>query len=152
MITVTGRVFDEQGTPVEGVQVVAFCDCLLTSEKLTKPLTVNNDGRFTLKIESVEAVEAGEPGTIVPSFRVRVIDLIGRQLSDDKLVPGTDKDGLAVTNLTGAAKFVSDGNAIKLLVDGLEALGRIADEIKLAQHSINMTQLFFSLPDKFDKD
>ena len=166
MITVTGRVVDEQGTPVAGVQIVALGDWLLTSEKLTKPLTVNNDGRFTLKIESVEAVEAGEPGTIVPSFRVRVIDLIGRQLSDDKLVPGTapthdlnditvhrtDKDGLAVTNLTGAAKFVSDGNAIKLLVDGLEAFGRIADEIKLAQHSINMTQLFFSLPDKFDKD
>ncbi len=166
MITVTGRVVDEQGTPVAGVQVVALGDWLLTSEKLTKPLNVNNDGRFTLKIESVESVEAGEPGTIVPSFRVRVIDLIGRQLSDDKLVPGTapthdlnditvhrtDKDGLAVTNLTGAAKFVSDGNAIKLLVDGLEAFGRIADEIKLAQHSINMTQLFFSLPDKFDKD
>ena len=47
---------------------------------------------------------------------------------------------------------MSDGNAIKLLVDGLEAFGRIADEIKLANHSINITELFFALPDKFDKD
>ena len=166
MITVTGRVVDELRKPVTGVQVIALGDWLLTSEKLVKPVTVDNDGRFTLKVENVEPVELGEPGGIVPSFRVRVLNSIGRQLSDDQVVSGTepttdlneitvhqlDKDGLAVTNLTGTAKFVSDGNAIKLLVDGLEAFGRIADEIKLANHSINITELFFALPDKFDKD
>jgi phosphatidylserine/phosphatidylglycerophosphate/cardiolipin synthase-like enzyme len=166
MITVTGRVVDELHKPVTGVQVIALGDWLLTSEKLVKPVTVDNDGRFTLKVENVEPVELGEPGGIVPSFRVRVLNSIGRQLSGDQVVSGTepttdlneitvhqlDKDGLAVTNLTGTAKFVSDGNAIKLLVDGLEAFGRIADEIKLANHSINITELFFALPDKFDKD
>lgn len=102
----------------------------------------------------------------MPSFRVRVVDLVGRQLSLDKVVHGTaashelnditinraDAEGLLVTNRTGTAKFVSDDNAVKLLVDGLEAFGRIADEIKLAEHSINMTQLFFAVPDKFHKD
>ncbi|HKE60337.1 MAG TPA: phospholipase D-like domain-containing protein [Pyrinomonadaceae bacterium] len=166
MITVTGRVVDDQGTPMTDVQVVALGDWLLTSEKLAKPLKVNNDGRFTLKVDNIEPGETGEPGTIISSFRVRVVDLIGRQLSDDQVVPGTadthdlkditvhraDKDGLAVTHLTGTAKFVSEGNAIKLLVDGLEAFGRIADEIKRAEHSINITQLFFGLPEEFAKE
>ena len=114
MITVTGRVVDELRNPVTGVQVIALGDWLLTSEKLVKPVTVDNDGRFTLKVENVEPVELGEPGGIVPSFRVRVLNSIGRQLSDDQVVSGTepttdlneitvhqlDKDGLAVTNLT----------------------------------------------------
>lgn len=47
---------------------------------------------------------------------------------------------------------MSDDYAVKLLVDGLEAFGRVADEIKLAEHSINMTQLFFAVPDKFHND
>jgi len=163
MITVTGRVVDEERRPLSSVKVVALGDWLLTSDKLAKPVAVDDGGRFTLNVESLEAVAAIEAGTIVPSFRVRVVDLVGRQLSVDKVVHGTaashdlnditisraDAEGLLVTNRTGMAKFVSDDNAVKLLVDGLEAFGRIADEIKLAEHSINMTQLFFSVPDKF---
>jgi phosphatidylserine/phosphatidylglycerophosphate/cardiolipin synthase-like enzyme len=160
MITVTGRVVDEAGTPLEGVRVVALGDWLLTTEKLTKPFTVGKDGRFSLTIDGVEG------GAIVPSsFRVRVMDLVGRQLTEDKNVPGTvanhdlkditvqraDKDGLLVTNLTGTAKFVSDGNAIKLLVDGFEAFGRIADDIRGARHSVNVVELFFALPPEFQR-
>jgi hypothetical protein len=166
MITVTGRVVDEQHTPMTGVQVIALGDWLLTSEKLVKPVTVDNDGRFTLTGPKCRTSRAWRTWRIVPSFRVRVLNSIVAELSDDQVVSGTepstdlneitvhrlDKDGLAVTNLTGTAKFVSDGNAIKLLVDGLEAFGRIADEIKLANHSINITELFFALPDKFDKE
>ncbi|MCM3874151.1 MAG: phospholipase D-like domain-containing protein [Pyrinomonadaceae bacterium] len=166
MITVTGRVVDEERRPMTSVKIVALGDWLLTSDKLAKPVAVDDVGRFTLNIESLEAVEAIEAGTIVPSFRVRVVDKVGRQLSLDKVVHGTaanhdlnditinraDAEGLLVTNRTGTAKFVSDGNAVKLLVDGLEAFGRTADEIKLAEHSINMTQLFFALPDKFHND
>jgi phosphatidylserine/phosphatidylglycerophosphate/cardiolipin synthase-like enzyme len=165
MITVTGRVVDERGTPMGGVQVIALGDWLLTTEKLAKPVTVDStDGRFNLEVEGVKDVEGG---TSVPSsFRVRFVDSIGRQLRDDKELAGTvpshdlqdvkihlaDRDGLLVTNLTGTAKFVSDGNAVKLLVDGVEAFGRVADEIKLAQHSINLTQLFFAVPDEFQQD
>jgi phosphatidylserine/phosphatidylglycerophosphate/cardiolipin synthase-like enzyme len=166
MITVTGRVVDEERRPLSSVKVVALGDWLLTSDKLAKPVAVDDGGRFTLQVESLEAVEAIEAGTIVPSFRVRVVDPVGRQLSVDKVVHGTvashdldditinraDAEGLLVTNRTGVAKFVSDDNAVKLLVDGLEAFGRVADEMKLAGHSINMTQLFFAVPDKFHND
>jgi phosphatidylserine/phosphatidylglycerophosphate/cardiolipin synthase-like enzyme len=161
MITVTGRIVDEAGTPLEGVRVVALGDWLLTTEQLAKPFTVGKDGRFSLTIDGVEG------GAIVPSsFRVRFMDLIGRPLTEDKEVPGTvpshdlkdvtvhraDKDGLLVTNLTGTAKFVSEGNAVRLLVDGEEAFGRIAEDIKGAQSSINVTQLFFSLPEEYHHD
>jgi len=88
MITVTGRVLDEERKPLSSVKVVALGDWLLTSDKLAKPVAVDDGGRFTLKVESLEAVEAIEAGTIVPSFRVRVVDLVGRQLSLDKVVHG----------------------------------------------------------------
>ena len=105
-------------------------------------------------------------GSVTPSFSVRVVDLVGRQLSDDKTVFATDpnqdigdikvrradKEGLLVTNGTGKAEFVSEGNAIKLLIDGHEAFGRVAEEMSRAKKSINLTQLFFALPKKFNKD
>ena len=69
----------------------------------------------------------------------------------DITVQRADLDGLEVTNLTGAAKFVSDGNAVKLLIDGGEAFGRIADDILAATHSVNMTQLFFDLPKEYNR-
>src|SRR5262249_36239594 len=60
-------------------------------------------------------------------------------------------DGLQVTKLSGAAKFVSDGNAVKLLVDSGEAFGQIADDIKSATRSVNISQLFFALPPEFNQ-
>ena len=158
MIIVTGRVVDEHGAPLGGVRVVALGDWLLTTEKLSKPVTVASTGLFILEVVGVEG------GTSVPpSFRVRFEDPVGRQVCEDKEVPGTvqnhelsdvtvrhaDFEGLAVTNLTGQANFASDGNAVKLLVDGKEAFGRIADDINGASQSVNMTQLFFALPEEF---
>jgi len=100
------------------------------------------------------------------SFQIRVLDVCKRPLTKDRDLSGTvpnhdlgdvtvqsaDLNGLLVTNLTGKARYVSEGNALKLLVDGEEAFGRIADDIKRAQHSINVTQLFFSVPDEFHHD
>jgi phosphatidylserine/phosphatidylglycerophosphate/cardiolipin synthase-like enzyme len=166
MITVTGRIVDELNAPVTGVQVVALGDWLLTRERLIEPIPVGDPGgKFKLEVESVDPVESIDVGTIIPTFRVRVIDRVGRQLSEDRLVPGTapshdlqdirvnraDARGLVVTNRTGTPRFVSEGNAVKLLVDGEEAFGRVVDEMKLARHSIDMAQLFFSVPDKFSE-
>jgi phosphatidylserine/phosphatidylglycerophosphate/cardiolipin synthase-like enzyme len=161
MITVAGRVVDEEVRPMNNVKVIALANWLLTTDKATK-VDVIVDGKFTLKFEPAD-VPATAAGSITPSIRVRVVDLVGRQLSSDREVFLTqdnidmnditvlraDVEGLLVTNRTGQAKFVSDGNAVKLLVDGEEAFGRVADEIKLASHSINMTQLFFGVPKKF---
>lgn len=157
MIKVTGRVVDEEVRPMNNVRVVALANWLLTTDKATKVDVV--DGRFTIEFEPAD-VPTTAVGSITPSIRVRVVDLVGRQLSSDREVFLTqdnidlnditilraDVEGLLVTNRTGQAKFVSEGNAIKLLIDGEEAFGRVADEIQNAQHSINMTQLFFGVP------
>lgn len=157
MIKVTGRVVDEEVRPMNNVKVVALANWLLTTDKATKVDVI--DGRFILEFDAAD-VPATAAGSITPSIRVRVVDLVGRQLSSDREVFLTqdnidmnditvlraDVEGLLVTTLTGQAKFVSEGNAIKLLIDGEEAFGRVADEIKLANHSINMTQLFFGVP------
>lgn len=157
MIKVTGRVVDEEVRPMNNVRVVALANWLLTTDKATKVDVV--DGRFTLEFEPAD-VPTTAVGSITPSIRVRVVDLVGRQLSSDREVFLTqdnidmnditvlraDVEGLLVTNRSGKAKFVSEGNAIKLLIDGEEAFGRVADEIQKAQHSINMTQLFFGVP------
>lgn len=160
MITVSGRVIDEEARPMNNVRVVAFANWLLTSDKASQANVV--DGKFTFQLDSIE-VEATAAGSITPKLTVRVVDFVGRQLSSDREVFLTeanidlnqitvlraDAEGLLVTNGTGIAKFVSEGNAVKLLIDGEEAFGRVADEIKLANHSINMTQLFFGVPEEF---
>ena len=157
MITVTGRVADETGTALPKLTVEARGDWLLTTEQLARDVT-DDQGRFTLKVPEVLDVS-----DVPRSFRIRVLDVTKRPLTQDREINGTvsshdlgdvtvqraDLDGLLVTNLTGTAKFVSDGNAIKLLIDGVEAFGRIADDIRSATHSVNITQLFFALPPEF---
>ncbi len=164
MITITGRVIDEDARPMEFVKVVALANWLLTTDKAAKVEVIG--GNFTLEFEPGDVpIRASETaaGSITPSIRVRVVDPVGRQLSSDReafltqdnidmgdiTVLRADAEGLLVTNRTGQAKFVSDGNAVKLLIDGEEAFGRVADEIKLAKSSINMTQLFFGVPKEF---
>lgn len=157
IVVVTGRVADETGTAVPGVTVEARGDWLLTTKRLAATMT-DGQGRFTLKVPSIIDVDH------VPlPFRFRVLDVTKRPLTRNRELDGTvpshdlgdvevqraDLDGLLVTNLTGTAKFVSEGNAIKLLVDGIEAFGRITDDIRDAKHSVNITQLFFSLPPEF---
>ena len=156
-VTVTGRVVDEHGAALPNLTVEARGDWLLTTEQLARDET-NDTGRFTLKVPEIPGV-AEAPS----SFRIRVLDVTRRPLTKDRELAGTvpshdlgdvtvqraDLDGLLVTNLTGTAKFVSDGNAVKLLVDGGEAFGRIADDIRAATRSVNITQLFFALPPDF---
>lgn len=165
MISVIGRVIDEGGLPLKSVKVIALADWFLTKEKVTKPVPVDGNGQFVLQIENIDPADAAAIAPVVPSFRVRVIDVVGRQLSEDKVLDATvlnhnlnnitlhraEAEGLLVTNKSGVPDFVSEGNAIKLLIDGEEAFGRVADEIKRAENAINMTQLFFQIPHKFDK-
>ncbi|HEU4330377.1 MAG TPA: phospholipase D-like domain-containing protein [Lapillicoccus sp.] len=158
-LTVTGTVVDEAGKPLPGLLVEARGDWLLTSE-VVDSVTTRNTGDFTLVLSGM----LGEP-THPSSCRVRVVDDIGRPISDDKDVPGTDgnqsigritvrtadRTGLEVTNGTGVPQMVSEGNAMTLLIDGLEAFGSVATDMAKAEKSLNMTQLFFGTPD-FDAD
>ena len=136
-LTVTGTVVDEAGKPLPGLLVEARGDWLLTSE-VVDSVTTRNTGDFTLVLSGM----LGEP-THPSTCRVRVVDDIGRPISGDKDVPGTDgnqsigritvrtadRTGLEVTNGTGVPRMVSEGNAMTLLIDGLEAFGSAATDM-----------------------
>jgi phosphatidylserine/phosphatidylglycerophosphate/cardiolipin synthase-like enzyme len=159
-ITVTGRIVDENGAELTELTVEAVGDWLLTTERL-KATETDEHGRFKLEVpELLDITDQPRP------FRLRVLDITKRPLMKDRELAGdvpsqdlgditvsrADAEGLLVTNLTGTAQFVSEGNALELLVDGEEAFGRIADDIKGAENSVDMTQLFFSVPDDFHRD
>ena len=156
-VTVTGRVVDEAGVAMKDLVVEAVGDWMLTTERLGST-RIEDNGHFFLNVSG--PIDTRD---IPVSFRLRITDLARRPVTKDRDLSGTvpshdlgdvkvkraDAEGLLVTNLTGTAKFVSEGNAIKLLVDGVEAFGRIADDIRAAKHSVNIVELFFDLPDEF---
>src|SRR5262249_19780373 len=140
--------------------VEARGEWLLTTEQLAK-FELKDSGSFTLKVPEIFGFDETPR-----SFKLRVLDVTKRPVMKDRVLDGkvqnhdlgditvlrADLDGLEVTHLTGAAKFVSDDNALKLLVDGGEAFGRIADDIRGATRSVNISQLFFALPPEFDQE
>jgi len=161
MITVTGRVVDENLSKMPGLVVQAVGEWLLTSKVLASD-TTDSAGQFVLQVQEILGFE-----DVPRPFNLRVTDpTTKRVLTKDKLLSGSDKNqalgditvnsieatGLLVTNGAGVADFVSDDNAVKLLVDGVEAFGQVAEDIKNAKQTINITQLFFSLPKKFNRD
>ena len=161
MITVIGRVVDEAGFKMPNLRVEAFADWLLTTQHLAEDVT-DSDGQFVLQVKEILGAEADD---IPRPFDIRVTDLsTKRALSKNRELNGVDKnqnvgdirvnraeaEGLLVTNGNGVAEFVSEGNAVKLLVDGIEAFGQVADEIKNAKQTVNLTQLFFALPPRFE--
>jgi phosphatidylserine/phosphatidylglycerophosphate/cardiolipin synthase-like enzyme len=155
-ILVTGSVVkDESGDPLAQVLVEARGDWALTSDRLNATRT-RTDGTYTLALNGVSGGQA-HPA----SFRVRAVSLSGRAISADRDVNGAtgdvalepirvkqaDREGFAVTLLTGQAPLVSEGNALKLLIDGEEAFGRIAADMAAATKTIDLTQLFFAVAD-----
>lgn len=163
IVTVTGLVTDETRAAVANVTVEAYGDWLLTRRRLAKAVTDGN-GRYTLKVTGVnDAIE------VPSSFTVRVIDVTLRPLVAERELAGTvasheadfviqraDLRGPLVTGLRGVALRVSEGNALKVLIDGEETFARIADDLKRAGEgptpSINVTQLYFAVPSEFHPD
>lgn len=158
MINITGRVVDENGSKMPGLVVQAVGDWLLTTKVLKEDVT-DSAGQFILQVAEIEGFD-----DIPRPFNLRVADpTTKRILTKDRELNGVDKNqvlgditvnsaeaqGHLVTLGNGVADFVSEGNAVKLLVDGVEAFGRVADDIRSAQHSVNLTQLFFALPPEF---
>jgi phosphatidylserine/phosphatidylglycerophosphate/cardiolipin synthase-like enzyme len=158
MIVVTGRIVDDRNIERPGLVVEARGEWLLTTEHLAED-TTNKAGTFTLSVREILDID-DQPRP----FKIRVLNATKRPVMQEReldgavtvhnlgdiTIPSADLDGLLVTQLTGAAKFVSDDNAVRLLVDGKEAFGRVADDIRAAKHSVNITQLFFALPPEFN--
>ena len=161
MINVTGRVLDENLSKMPGLVVQAVGEWLLTSKVLASD-TTDSAGQFVLEVPEILGFE-----DVPRPFNLRIIDPITKRgVTKDRLLSGSDKNqalgditvnsidatGLLVSNGTGVADFVSENNAVKLLVDGVEAFGQVAEDIKNAKQTINITQLFFSLPKDFNHD
>lgn len=159
MINVTGRVVDETGLKMPNLRVEAVGEWLLTSKKLAEDTTDVN-GNFLLEVPEILGFD-----DIPRPFNLRVADrTTKRVLTKDRELNGVDKnqnigdikvnraeaEGLLVTNGTGVAEFVSEGNALKLLIDR-EAFSQAAEDIENAKRTVNITQLFFSLPDEFHR-
>jgi phosphatidylserine/phosphatidylglycerophosphate/cardiolipin synthase-like enzyme len=163
---VTGRLVDEAGNPWSGLRAEAPIEYLLKPKRFRSAVTASN-GRFTLEIPILTDLPELEP-----SFMLRAVDSVLRPVSEDKKVLPTsdphdvgdvvvrkaDRNGLPVTQLSGAAKFVSKGNALKVLIDGEEAFGRVVEELErvqtiaqgsTVQHRVDITQLYFDLPAEF---
>lgn len=157
--TVTGRIVASDGSAVPRLVAEAHGDWLLTTSLLAERVLAD-DGGFSLNVPT-----PGDAPGAPPSFRFRVVDLARRPVLSDRELAGTvathdlgdlvipiaDLSGLEVTHLTGAAPRVSRGNALTLLIDGEEAFGRIADDIKEAAEFVSITQLFMPVP-RFDPD
>src|SRR5262245_15437989 len=127
MVIVTGRVLDEKGALLpDGLIAEAIGEWLLTSEQLKK--TETKDGRFRLEVpEILDFDDVPRP------FKFRITDVTKRPLTQDKELNGTEKnhdlgdivikrievEGLLVTNGTGTTPFVSNNNAVTLLIDGV---------------------------------
>lgn len=164
--TITGRIVDDDGNGCPGLIAEVPVEYLLKPERLRSAAT-QSDGRFSLEVPDVSDLV-----DFVPSFTVRAVDRVLRPVSADRSFTVTgashdvgdvplrraDRDGLLVTLMTGTTAFVSDGNALKVLIDGEEAFGRVVDELERLQqpaqaalpHRVDITQLFFDRPPVFD--
>ncbi len=71
--------------------------------------------------------------------------------SEDFVIREVDATGLLVTLGTGEVRNFSHGNSVTLLMDQ-DAFAHAAAMIDTAQKSIQMSQLFFALPAKFQED
>lgn len=166
---VTGRLVDENGNAWSDLRAEAPIEYLLKPKRFRSDVTGSN-GRFKLDVPPLNDLP-----DFVPSFTVRAVDAVLRPVCEGKQVVATsdpqdvgdvvvrkaDRAGLLVTQLTGTAKFVSAGNALKVLIDGEEAFGRVVEELErvqtisqssTVQHRVDITQLYFDLPPDFDVD
>lgn len=166
--TITGRIVDEDGNGCPGLMAEVPVEYLLKPQRFRSAVT-QADGRFTLKVpDMTDLVD------FTPSLSVRAVDKVLRPVSADRTFTVTgashevgdvplrraDRDGLLVTLMTGTAPFFSDANALKVLIDGEEAFGRVVDELERLQepaqaalpHRVDVTQLFFDRPPVFDAD
>jgi hypothetical protein len=120
------------------------------------------DGRFTVAYGADTSAASLGPRTLL----VEVTDPVDRRLArieledvaaavlplPDFVVRPADGEGLLVTLGTGMASFVSTGNAIRLLIDNVEAWGHLARLFAGATSSIEFMQMEFDVPDEFEPD
>ena len=158
--TARGRIVDETGTPVGGLVIETRHGSSIYPFTLASA-TAAADGTFTL---SYAAPHPSETAGRTLQFRIvdevkRIIlefettDIAASQLElGDRTVTRANAEGFAVTLGNQAPAFESEGNKVSLLIDGVEAFGRVAQLFDEAQKSIFITQLFLAVPEDFNAD
>ncbi len=164
--TVRGRIVDENGNAWSGLRAEIPAEYLLKPKRFRSDPT-GADGRFSVKIPDTSEIPDADvravDGVLRPLCELKRVVLTGDPVdAGDITVRRADRNGLLVTQLTGTPRFVSTGNALKVLIDGEEAFGRVVDELERVQtlaqsspavsHRVDMTQLFFATPPVFDND
>ncbi len=161
--TATGRLVDENGNAWSGLAVVVRDLSPIIESDLAHGES-GADGRFSLSYEADVFVTNPTIGTRVLS--VRVFDRVHRLLltrdqadpSGDTLDLGdvvlrtADVRGFPITHGAGTPIALTQGNAVRLLIDNVEAWGHLADSAKTATASIDLMQLGFELPASFKAD
>jgi phosphatidylserine/phosphatidylglycerophosphate/cardiolipin synthase-like enzyme len=159
----TGRVLrGAGGLPWVGLAVTATDASALLEDVVLGRGRTGADGGFTIGYADDGLFAALGPRAIV----VEVADGVGRRLArveledvagpvltvPDIVVRPADGEGFAVTLGTGAAAFVSAGNAVTPLVDNLQAWGHLADLFAAAGQRIEIMQMEFEVPSRYAAD
>ncbi len=155
-----GRLVDENGTPWEGLTVSVHDTVALFGSEIGS-VTTGGDGRFEISyLDDPFAADFGRRRLdVVVRDKVRR-ELLRHSVDDvdaQRLVVGelvlrrADVLGFLVTLGTGAPTSLSQGNALKLLIDE-EAFEHGIGRIEQATSSVLLSQLFFAVPEQFRAD
>jgi phosphatidylserine/phosphatidylglycerophosphate/cardiolipin synthase-like enzyme len=155
----TGRLVDEDNHPWENLTVSARSRSGLFDTDLAHQ-TSDADGRFTLNYSPDNPPALGfGPRGIAFTVTDKVLRVVARLERDDVADPvlavgdvvikRADATGFLVTLGTGTPAFLSSGNAVKLLIDNVDAWGHVSRLFLDATSEIQLMQLDFDVPPKF---
>jgi phosphatidylserine/phosphatidylglycerophosphate/cardiolipin synthase-like enzyme len=154
---------------IDDEEMSFFVEVRNLSALITRPLdskTVNKIlPKFTLTYDEDFFIGTTFGGRRTLEFRV--LDRVGRvvksmQVTDVETavfnlgvihIPAAEATGWLVTKGTGAASPpVTKNNAVGLLIDNVEAWGKVTDLIGNAESSIDLMQLRYEIADEFSED
>jgi phosphatidylserine/phosphatidylglycerophosphate/cardiolipin synthase-like enzyme len=162
--SVTGRVVDDSGNGIPGLQVTVRGESEIFTSQLGTTATTDSSGNYTVTIpEDPFAGSSSSPRKVgVHIFTVKGTRELSHASYDDPstgslsatqvTLRAADVTGWAVS-LPGSTNAlpIRNGNALRPLIDDQTAWGHVAQAITGAQKSILVMQLTFDLP-KLDAD
>jgi PLD-like domain len=160
---VTGQLLDENNRPWEALRVsILDTVSLFRSPLNAEPAVSGSTGHFELayppdeKIglfghRKLEVVVKDKVGRVLLRHTVVDVDNDVSLDLDDLIIKRADGAGLRVTLMEDQTRYLSDGNALTLLIDNQMYEHTLA-QFNGAQTSVSFTQLTFGLPVKFEEE
>jgi hypothetical protein len=152
----SGRIVDEHGIGRGGLEIVLRDQSAIDRRDIGTTTSLG-DGSFTVG----PYPEDPHAGSVSPRiFGVIVVSASGRQLYNEPItdaggtlsvgtltIPNATVHGFIVTGGSGAAARLTPGNAIRFLVDNVDAWGSLSDLVAGATTSVEYMQLELDLHD-----